>query len=119
MIHWLWLVLVLLVCVFIYSNEPTPTKLETFQVQFGTHSTTDAVTEEHTKALLEIGTQSIQDTKFDVVSTEKLGEREPVPTQIITLPPPDPICFVGDEDKGGDIMVPISQRTCCGGTNSL
>lgn len=85
---------------------------EDFQVAYAVLQGTEPADQEHTKALLEIGSQADENKKYDVVSTKYLGNRVPIPTQVVTTPPPDPICFTEELDH---THVPIWDRPpCCG-----
>lgn len=85
--------------------------IESFEVQFGTPSDTDEADQENMKGLLEIGSQANEDTSFDTVSTDMLGDiSKPTPMPMPT-PPPDPVCFA--EEEGSVLTEPY------GSTNLL
>ena len=98
--------------VMLYYVCKTPNTIEGFAVQFGTpHETTDT-DHEHIKTLLEVGSQSHENTKYDVVSTHYLGDiARPAPPPP-PPPPPDPVCFQGD-DYDGERIDFDKQSDCC------
>jgi hypothetical protein len=98
--------------VMIYYATHTPNKIEGFSVQFGTPPETTDVDHGHIKTLLEIGSQSHENTKYDVVSTHLLGDiSEPAPPGP-PPPPPDPVCFLGDSLSNDRTEIDRGE-TCC------
>ena len=66
---------------------------ETFDIQYGLPPSTSDDDHEHIKNLITLGSQSHANKKYDVVSTEQLGDiSEPAPPPP-PPPPPDPVCF--------------------------
>ena len=103
------MVLILVICILFYSIYSS--SVESFQVQFAVPPSTGEDDHGSIKNLLETGSQADADSQYDVVSTEYLGDREPIPTPLVTTPPPDPICFTEDLDE---THLPIWKRPCCG-----
>ena len=111
--HFLILIMILLV-----SVTFLPSNYEPFSVQFGTPEGTSDGNAENIKGLLEIGSQALEDTTFDTVSTEILGESENETETVIPTPPPDPVCFTEDDDDDlKETYIPTSLKTyspaCC------
>ena len=69
--------------------------------------------ESHIQNLLEIGSQSHENTKYDVVSTHLLGDiARPAPPPP-PPPPPDPVCFQDDDDEPDERVDFDKQENCC------
>jgi hypothetical protein len=69
---------------------------EPFAIQYGLPPSTSDADHGHIKNLITLGSQSNANKKYDVVSTEYLGDiSEPAPPEP-PPPPPDPICFAND-----------------------
>jgi len=66
---------------------------EPFAIQYGLPPGTSSDDQGHIVNLITLGSQSGANTKYDVVSTEYLGDiSEPVPPEPPPQPP-DPVCF--------------------------
>ena len=75
---------------------------ELFSVQFGTPPETSDENKGHIKGLLEIGSQALENTKYDTVSTHYLGdihEEEDNNNILDDLHKPDPKCFSDNLNK--------------------
>ena len=97
--------------ILIFYISIKPNNIESFAVQFGTPPETTDVDHGHIQDLLHIGSQSHENTKYDVVSTHLLGDiARPAPPPP-PPPPPDPVCFQDDDD--GERVEFDKQENCC------
>lgn len=97
----------------IYYIANKPLQVESFAVQFGTPPETTDTDHSHIQNLLEIGSQSHENTKYDVVSTHLLGDiARPAPPPP-PPPPPDPVCFQDDDDEPDERVDFDKQENCC------
>ena len=72
---------------------------ETFDIQFGTPQESSDENKTHIKGLLEIGSQAQENTKYDKVSTQYLGNinvKNTSDKSDTTMEKPDPVCFKED-----------------------
>ena len=88
---------------------------ESFDVQFGKPPETSDNDSDSIKQLLEIGSQSNENTQYDQVSTQYLGDISrptppPPPPQ-----PPDPVCFQGKLNRKNPVDVDEYDldKQCC------
>ena len=108
---------ILLVFMIIYNQN----NIESFEVSFGTPPETTSSDHEHIKGLLEIGSQAHENTIFDTVSTDYLGDihrpTQPPPPP----PPPDPICFTSPSSNSyhdNPTELESYSQNCCGSLNA-
>ena len=106
----LFAIFILLILLFFM---PSAKKYESFDVQFGKPPETSADDSDNMKELLEIGSQANENTQFDQVSTQYLGDisrpKPPPPPP----PPPDPVCFQGKLNRKNPVELDDFDDQCC------
>ena len=102
-------IVILFVVALIIGNQSTSTwkhdnygsdgifKMEPFAIQYGLPPSTGEDDHGHIKNLITLGSQADANKKYDVVSTEQLGDISTPEPPAPEPPPPDPVCFMNDE----------------------
>ena len=110
--------LFLLICLMQIDNSNN--KIESFIVDFGTPPETTSTDQGHIKGLLEIGSQAHENTSFDTVSTQYLGDIHRPTVAPPPPPPPDPVCFTEESNPNRYIPTDLESysKNCCGVTQA-